>query len=366
MIWKTPQLRPAWRIAIAIFAVVSLVSIDFIGQTRTAQAGSLGTTHVYLGRQITNATAGNSLEVFFTTSGSGTTTNGKVLIIFPNNASNNTKWCRTTGADLVATAATDPQGATGAESATGLPGTLAVPSCAQATPDTITVTFSGTINNGTRYGVRIAQAGSPTATLGTANTTGQINVTVKTQTGAAADIDTGTATIALITNDQVSVTASVQPTLTVTLSGNAVGLGTLDSTKINYVGITSQVSANGVGGYVSLVNYDATLTATGGTIADAGGSVTAGTAGYGASSSNSTAGVALATSNASPSCDTTQRQQTGTANATSLTTAFQAYAVSASPVSNETTTLCFLAAIAFDSVPGSYTSTSTVVTTGRF
>jgi hypothetical protein len=95
--------------------------------------------------------------------------------------------------------------------------------------------------------------------------------------------DSGTASIDVITDDQVSITATVDPTITFTISANSVSFGTLSSTTGRWATTgggtnasattptaahTMTVATNAASGYVLTYN-GATLTATVGTISAA-------------------------------------------------------------------------------------------------
>src|SRR6185295_1582630 len=78
--------------------------------------------------------------------------------------------------------------------------------------------------------------------------------------------DTGDITVTLLTNDQVSVTATVAESLTFTISDNTIGFGTLSSSAARYAtgdtaGDSSEVAAhtlvvgtNATNGYTLTVN----------------------------------------------------------------------------------------------------------------
>ncbi len=346
------------------FAVLTILGLAFSSlPIRNALAvGVLSTPRDYLSRQQADVASGITHQVFFTTVSSVTGgASAKITLQFPD--ADDGKWCRTAGTDLVVTGIANPTGAT--ESATTLPGGSVTASCTQGSGgssfDKIIVANFTTLSATTKYGVQIAQAGSPTALLGTAASAGNdIQVLVTTTNNSSVDIDSGTLAMSLITNDQVAVSATVNPTLTVVLSANTASLGTLDTGHINQAGITSQVTTNGANGYASLVNYNATLTSGSNTIQDVPGSTLAiGNEGYGAASSQS--GNTIAQWNPT-ACSTT----TSTTNLTALSTSFKSFASASAPVSAQTTTLCFGAGVSGTTKAGSYTSTSTLVTTGKF
>lgn len=350
----TPR-RRVLRVSIGITAVLTLLMAQF--PTFKVQAGTLTTPRIYLTRQQANISTGIGMDVFFTTAtavsgGAGT---NKVVIVFPNDATNNTKWCRTVGTgDLTVTGVANPVGAT--ESATVLPGTL-TGACTQS-PDTITISGVNDLSISTKYGVRIAQNSS--TVLGTAaSATDSIQTTVKTNNGSS-DVDTQTIALSVITADQVSVTATVNPTLTVLLSGTSAALSALSLTQINQASITSTVTTNAPNGYVSMVKYNNTLTnLTSDTISDTNGTIAAGESEFGASTSASS--QTISTWNPTSCANTAS-----TSTATALTTSYQSFASATAAVSSQTTTLCFLAGMSTSTKPGSYTSTATLVTTAKF
>ncbi|RJO59459.1 hypothetical protein C4546_02070 [Candidatus Parcubacteria bacterium] len=345
------------RYSIAILSVLAL--IWQFSAPRVANAGTMTVLRMYLNRQQADVATGVQFEVFFTpvTNVSGGSGANSVIFVFPNTANHNTKWCRTVGTgDLVITGITDPTG--GSETATALPGTTKTGACTQ-TPDTFTISGVDNLTAGTKYGFRVAMASS--TVIGTTSAAANdIQVTVKTNNGSG-DIDTGTLALSIIAADQVSVTATVTPTLTVTLSGTSAALGTLTTANVNQAGIDSTVTTNAGGGYISMVKYNNTLTSgASDTIDDtSGGTIVAGTEEFGASSSDSGNTIAQWSPAA---CSTTAT----TSNATALTTAFQSFASSSTPVSSEAITLCFLASVSGTTPAGSYTSTATLVTTAKF
>ena len=344
----------------AIFALIALM-VYLVPIGNVATAATLTTPRDYLSRQQANVSSGIQHEVFFTTytavsGGEGT---NKVVLVFPD--ADDGKWCRTAGTDLVATGIANPTGAS--ESATVLPGTLTA-ACVQGSGassyDTITVSGVNDLSATTKYGVRIAQAGSPTGLLGTATSAANnIVVSVKTNNGST-DVDTATIALSLISSDQIAVSGTVPPTLTVSLDTNTAALGSLSSSNVNQAGIVQTVTTNAGNGYISQVKYNATLTAGLNTIPDTtGGTIAAGTSEFGASSSQSGNTIAQWSPTA---CSTTAT----TSNATALTTTYQGYAASASAVSSEQATLCFLASMTGTQAAGVYSSTITVITTARF
>lgn len=346
---------------ITFIAVLSLL----FSNIQMALAATLITQRIYMNRQQADVASGQSFAIFFTTSSTGGLdgTADEIRVIFPDG--DDGKWCRTAGA-LGAAGTANPEGAT--ETATVLPGTLSATCAAgsgtgsaESNSDRIIITGSTAIANSTKYGVQITDDVGVGITGTAAAAANNIKVTVKTYETNANVEDTAILALSLISNDQVVVSALVDVTLTVVVDTNSVSLGTLSASTVSKGAISSTVSTSAATGYTSLVKYDNTLTAAGPfTIpATSGGTIVAGTSEYGAASSDSgnTIGIWSPTS-----CTTGVAES----NATALSTTFQAYASHNAAVTNEATTLCFLAGITAAQAPGTYTSTATLVTTALF
>ncbi len=224
-----------------------------------------------------------------------------------------------------------------------------------------TYTFQNISFNGQASGTRVALRSATPGTQWNINVAGTRSVQytdVKDSNacGQAPDIEADDGTNANGGNDACwKIT-----TLSVVLSGTTAALGTLATGFVNQAGITSTVTTSAAGGYISMVKYNNTLTSGLDTIPDtAGGTIVAGTAEFGASSSDSGNTIGIWSPTA---CSTTAT----TSNATALTTAYQAFAAATGVVTGEATTLCFLASITGTTPAGSYSSTATVVTTARF
>lgn len=114
---------------------------------------------------------------------------------------------------------------------TNLPsGCTAWPSIATATNVTSqTVTFpSGDLTVGTLYCFNFTGTSTLTTSTAGTNKTG----TIVTRTSTPTNIDTGNYATAVITDDQISVTASVPATFSFTLSGNTDALGSLSTSSV--------------------------------------------------------------------------------------------------------------------------------------
>lgn len=341
-----PHLHPHAKRAITALAIFVLVAVQFVSFLQPAQAAALTTAYIRVSRQQADVTSGISLTALWKPA--STATEATFQIIFPD--ADDGLWCRTNGSLTFATTSIDSASNPTASAGTCTKGTGA------STFDTFDFTTAD-LTPGTLYGVVIT---GNTAVLGTASAGAHIT-TLKTRATGPSDIDTLDVSLRTIADDQISVTATVNPTLTVTLSTTtSVALGTLDVANVNQASMTSTVVTNAPNGYVSTVLYDATLTYGSATIADAtGGTIAPGGSEFGASTDDSTTVDLAATSN---SCAT----GTGTYNATALTTSAQAFASETSAQTSDVTTLCFVAGISVTQKPGAYTSTVTLVTTGKF
>lgn len=356
----TSRIARRLRRIMAYLAIFSLFSLT----AQSVLAATILTPRIYMNSQKSNQVTGQVFEVFLKEASGKTGTNNEIRIMFPDG--DDGEWCRSAGT-LTPLGITDPLGAT--ESATELiDGGSWAASCvvgsgtgaAEANSDRLIITGVGALGATTRYGVRLTGL---VGVLGTATpSANSIKVTINTYEDSTTLEDTGLLAISTIDNDQVVVTAVVDPTLTVAVSANTASLGTLSASNVNQIGITSTVSTNADGGFVSLVKYDVTLTAPGPFTIPAetgGGTIAPGTSEYGAST-NDADNVDLATT--SNSCAT----GTGTYNATALSTTFKTFASEVDAVASDVTTLCFSAAVSASQAPGTYTSTATLVTTARF
>jgi hypothetical protein len=315
-----------------------------------------------LDRQQSGLATGEAFDLFFTPATSLTGATNTVTITFPNDAANNTKWCKTGAGTVTPTGELEPAGTTQVtgESAAAMIGTL-TGACTQ-TPDTFTISAVGALQAAQKYGVRIVGG---TSAIGTGDTANNIKVTIKTRQGGSVDTDTYIAATSLVAADQYTINAAVDPTLTVALTGTDLAFGTMTAANIYYQGITSTVTTNLKSGYVSLVSKTGTYTNGTDTIADAAGTIAQGTSGFGASTSM--AAQTILVSNVAPSCTTSLQTTTGSYNASEVTTnAWKQFAGSTTPKSAEAATICFYTAISASQPPGTYTTSVTLVTTAKY
>lgn len=353
-------------IATVLFLLSAIISVP------NANAAGLTTAADYLSRLTQNLTSGVTHEIQFTpaTNVSGGSGANEIVLVFPDADDNN--WCRTAGTDLVVTTTSLKN------SATALPGTTKTARCTvgsgASSYDTLYVEGVDNLTAGTLYGVRVADGS--TGRLGTpaASTTGII--TMKTNNGTS-DVDTSYVTVDIVTSDQITVSGRVDPTLTFSITDNAIGFGAITSAAVRHAtsdengaasepasGQPSQLSAstNADDGLVIEIrdtNANSTsglYSADNGTTLNsvASSSVLAGSEGfgvYGKGASNITI------------AETFDNDSTGDG---AISTTYQTFASTTGPVSGATVDVAARAGVAATTQAGIYSNTIYVVATGKF
>lgn len=332
------------------FVVLPLLLI--VGFTITFSVAHAGTlTNILkdrLNRLKQSQTSGINHTVVFKTATavSGGAGVNKVILQFPDG--DDGLWCRSAAALTTGDCTED--------SATALPGTQTA-ACTQGSGassyDKITISAVNDLSSATTY---CFTASDGAGALGTPlATTGGV-VTVTTNNGTS-DIDSGTLAIDIIADDQVTVSATVDPSITFTLSGNSISLGTLSTGSVSTGSMTVQTVTNALYGYSTAVLENNNLRIdVSNDVDDVGdGAVTAGAEEYG-----------LATSDASQ--DISQDTSCGSApyTASAITTSNQSVAGATSGPVDETSTLCFAASITSTTTAGTYGQTLTFVSTAKF
>ncbi len=182
--------------------------------------------------------------------------------------------------------------------------------------------------------------------------------------------DTGSLAVPIMSDDQVTVSATVDPSVTSALSTTTCSLGILTISAISFCSYTNTVSTNATSGYVSTIVENGNLCSPSVAVCTnniddetGDGDVDQGTEEYGVSS-NDTVGTQTVV-------DSTGCDDSGTAeNATSITGTAKVYADSgdgdAGPVSAAVTTLCHSASIIGATPAGSYSHIVTHITTATF
>ncbi len=183
-------------------------------------------------------------------------------------------------------------------------------------------------------------------------------ITVKTCTDDPATCstvrDSGQLAVAITSPDQVTISATVDPTITFTVSASSANLGTLSVSAVATTTIVATTTTNAAGGYSATILEDGNLRFDGNDINDVSdGIVTAGSEEYGVSTSDSGQTIA---------------QETGVCDgnpATAITGTAQTFAGATGPIT-DAVTLCFAASINGTTPSGSYSHTVTLISTGTF
>ncbi len=233
---RKKMLRRLSSINVIIYVLALLLPI-IIG-SRQASAGTFQATSVRLGRMAINQ---SNIEVLVIAKPNTTGTEAKVVVTMGTAAGFQVN--QTATAITVSTASLpSTYMGVGVSAWSGI-GTTASSVASQV------ITFtSSDLTVGGQYGFRI------TAGVGTSGTAGQYTVTVNTQTGASATIDTQDVAVRVVADDTVTVTATVAPTFSFVLGTNSQALGTLSTTaSTSGSGVSVTVSTNNENGWVGFV-----------------------------------------------------------------------------------------------------------------
>jgi hypothetical protein len=172
--------------------------------------------------------------------------------------------------------------------------------------------------------------------------------------------DVGSYSVAIVTDDQIDITASVDPTLEVTISSNSCALGTLSSTYIETCSYNVTVSTNSTSGYVSTIVADGLLRNASDDIDNASGdTVDRGSEEYGVGTSK--AGQTVIQNAACTDEDTSASQP-----ASALLTSAQQFANATGPISSDATTVCHLASVSGATPAGNYSQVATIIVTANY
>lgn len=215
-----------------------------------SQANALSAVYFYLSRIQANINGSSATVEYVIAVDTSQTipSGGTVTITFPDNDDAN--WCRTAGSLTVAGVASSVAdlSATNWAIDSALPnsGTALAAACTQgsgsSSVDTITISNVGALTGGTTYGVKLTN-GSSAGVLGTDDTAGEHEITVETKNGST--IDSGTFKVYLVSNDTVTISATVSsvPSVNCTIGSNSVNLGSLYPGG-SYSTITHEISTS--------------------------------------------------------------------------------------------------------------------------
>jgi hypothetical protein len=167
--------------------------------------------------------------------------------------------------------------------------------------------------------------------------------------------------------NQVNISANVESTLTLALSGTSCALGTFASSKINTCSYDVTVNTNASSGYIAYVRDDGNLRNATNDINDSGdGATTSGSEEYGIATSDSDY-ASLSINQYITKTDCTARNGGTTAvPSVGMNGTDYSFATATAPVANDLTTLCHSASIAGSTPAGTYSQTITITTTAQF
>lgn len=227
------------------------------------------------------------------------------------------------------------------------------------------ITFTGCTNlTTTAAGATIEIKIGDHATVGGAGTNQIVNPSSAAtyRIGLEAAGDTGELAVAIISDDQVTISASVDSALSVVISSITCNLGQLSMADINTCQYNVTVSTNATNGYNGTILEDGNLrTATNDEIGDAtGGEIDAGDEEYGVATSSTHVGndIATYTTCTNPASDPQV--------ATAITGTAQQFAAADGPISNQATTLCHAASVSGTTPAGEYSHIVTIVVTATY
>jgi hypothetical protein len=197
---------------------------------------------------------------------------------------------------------------------------------------------------------------------------GQYIITISNdEANNGSDDDTVSIAIRIIADDQVVVTATVDPTFTFSLGGNSVALGTLSTGSPSSGSHTVSASTNGAGGFT--VSYNgAALTSGGNTITPIGGTAAASSAGseqFGINlRDNTTPNVGANVTQNSGTCG--YGAQYGTADSFAYVASTTTTVTSVTAPADCVYTVSYMANISATTEAGSYSTTIDYIGTGTF
>jgi len=184
------------------------------------------------------------------------------------------------------------------------------------------------------------------------------------------DDSTGSLALSIISDDQVIITANVDPTFTFALSSNTCALGALTTANVKTCTYTSTVATNATSGYVATIraesdgtninlNNDANAGIWINNVADF--NITAGSEEYGFAIKSIGFGLPPSFDSDDGGCNN-DAGEPGQA----LTASPVKYAGTAGPTAGHVETICHIAGISATSEAGTYTQVVTLIATGKF
>ena len=336
-----------------IILLPSILLLLMMISTSQAQAAQLTETYLRLDRMsASTATGGTVCAKWATTAG----TDAKIKVTFPSGFT-----VGSTAGNWTVTTTNLP------DSATAMPG---IDTATLVSSQTVTFPITDVASAGTLYCFNFANNTTLTTSTAGSDKTGAIQVT----TSADAEIDSGNYATAVISNDQVTVTATVPSTFSLALGTNTQSLGTLSTGSVTSgsgVSVTIGTNAgNGWIGWVKSANAALNSAATGDTIATVGtinatpNTLSSGTVVYvldaDLNTDSATSGTGTVTIDP-------EYLGTDTSSGGTLSTTFQEFATADGATDSDVITLIPRATISgLTAAASNYTDTLTIVAAGHF
>lgn len=246
---------------------------------------------------------------------------------------------------------------------TGHSGTNDVVASLNDTTGVLTITACGTMTSSST---------NATVTIEIGTAAGGTNIITNPVTPAAYSIaivaagDSGTLNVPVLSNDQVTITASISPSLSVDISSSSCVLGVLTTTTIQTCTYTLTVTTNSSGGYIGTILDDGNLRSPAtDDVDDVGVDEIIDAADieeYGVSTSSTYGSNDIVTYTDCNDGATTGDNQ----EATAITTSPQILAGSAGVVNGQVNAICHAAAIDTGTQAGEYSHIATIIVTATY
>lgn len=341
------------RLTTGTFFSVLFGAVLFTILAPAAHAAQLTQAYLRLDRMVASTATGGTVCAQWTTVAG---TDAKIKVTFPSGFT-----VGSTAGNWTVTTTNLPDGAT------AMPG---ISTATNVSGQVVTFPISDISSAATLYCFNFANNTTLTTSTAGDDLTGNIQVT----TSADAEIDIGNYATSIVSDDQISITATVPSTFSVSFSANSQALGTLSSSSVisgSGVGITIGTNAaNGWIGWVTSANaaLDSATTgdsiATTGTVDDTPSTLSSGTEGY-------VLDADLTTDSGSGGSGTVtidaEYLGADTSSGGALSTTFTEFASADGPTDGDVITLIPRVAISgLTQAASDYTDTLTVVVAGIF
>ena len=186
--------------------------------------------------------------------------------------------------------------------------------------------------------------------------------------------DQGSGAVIIADNaNQVTISATVSPSISFTTTSTLCDLGTFDATKLKTCSSQIQISTNAATGYRAYIKADGDLRNSINSITNvSGGNVSAGTEGYGISTTLNSQSISRINDANNDSyftqddCTTLNNQGSIAMTASALTVSDQSFASASGPVASDSAYLCYAVAISGTTPAGIYSQLVTITIIGNF